>query len=150
MRLGTVLDSYGEQLRASVTTSPHTLRGYLSDLRQFVEFAGGEKAPAAGISRAMIRRFVASAHARCRPRSVARKLAALRGLCRFMVDRRVLTTDPTAGVRAPKRGRDLPAHLSVDDAFRLMAVPVDATWRGARDRGALAPSRATAPARGTC
>jgi integrase/recombinase XerC len=47
------------------------------------------------------------------------------------------TTDPTAGVRTPKKEKQLPVHLSVDDMFRLLEAPSSGTPVGRRDRAIL-------------
>jgi len=135
--IGVLLDAYQQHLRASVTTSAHTVRNYMSDLQQFVDFLGGGGSSATSIDRALVRRYVASLRTDHSPRSIARKLSVIRGFCRFLVRRDELDTDPTAGVRPPKQGRALPVHLTVDDAFRLLATPQDQTWRGFRDRALL-------------
>jgi integrase/recombinase XerC len=131
-----LLDAYREHLHAAVTASPHTLRNYVSDLQQFLDFMRRDGADIAALDRGLVRRYVASLHASHRPASVGRKLAAIRGFCRFLVRRDALGADPTSTIRAPKRGRRLPAHLTVDDTFRLLATASDDTWRAARD-GAL-------------
>jgi integrase/recombinase XerC len=135
--LGAELDAYREHLVASVTASPHTLRNYLSDLRQFLTFMRKDGTSSAAVDRGLVRRYVASLHGSHRPASVARKLAAVRGFCRFLVRQGVLDADPTSTIRAPKRGRQLPTHLTVDDAFRLLDATMEDTWRGARDRAMI-------------
>jgi integrase/recombinase XerC len=134
--LDALLDAYREHLHASATASPHTLRNYVSDLQQFLDFMRRNGDEIGALDRGLVRRYIASLHASHRPASVGRKLAAMRGFCRFLVGRGALGADPTSTVRAPKRGRRLPAHLTVDDTFRLLAAASDGTWRAARD-GAL-------------
>ena len=137
-RLDVLVDTYYEEhLRASVTTSPHTLRSYRSDLQQFVEFARSRAPSGATLDRALVRRYVAALGVDHQPKSVARKLSALRGFCRFLVRRGQIRADPTAGVRPPKHGRALPVHLTIDDTFRLLATPAGRTWRVLRDRALL-------------
>jgi integrase/recombinase XerC len=128
---------YEEHLRAAASASPHTLRNYLSDLRQFFEFLAESGAPGAAPRRDDVRRYIASLHAHNRPASIARKLSALRGFFRFLVRRGLLQSDPAGGIPAPKRERRLPVHLSVDDTFRLLEVPRPATLLGLRDRAIL-------------
>lgn len=127
------IDAYGEHLHAGRTASPHTLRGYLGDLRDFAAFLQRAKGKTATIDRNVIRAYIAQLHGRNQPASVARKLSALRGFFRFLVRCGVLETDPAAAIRAPKRGRRLPAHLTVDDVFRLIGTPHKDTLLGVRD-----------------
>jgi integrase/recombinase XerD len=69
--------------------------------------------------------------------SIARKLAAVRGLFRFLIDTRRLAVDPTLGVATPKTRRKLPAHLTLDEVDRLLSTPPANTLLGLRDRAIL-------------
>ncbi|WP_248124969.1 site-specific tyrosine recombinase XerD [Micrococcus lacusdianchii] len=71
------------------------------------------------------------------PRSVARVLAAVRGLHRFWALEGLTPTDPAADVAPPAAPERLPRALSVDAVTRLLeAVPVDSP-AGLRDRALL-------------
>src|SRR6185436_8572808 len=66
------------------------------------------------------------------PRSRARTLCAVRGLCKHLVAERWLAADPAALVDAPRTGRRLPGVLGEAAVARLIAAPPD-TPRGRRD-----------------
>src|SRR5262249_54097372 len=69
--------------------------------------------------------------------SIARKLAAVRGFFRFLVESGRQAADPTVGVATPKSARKLPAHLTLDDVDRLLVAPPADTLLGLRDRAML-------------
>src|SRR5581483_11604345 len=127
------LAAYAQHLRTERHASPHTLRAYDADLRAFVAFAG---APAA-VEPATIRRWLRTLHGTTEPSSIARKLAAVRGLFRFLIDTGRLARDPTIGIATPKSRRKLPAHLTLDDVDRLLATPRGDRVLGLRDRAML-------------
>jgi integrase/recombinase XerC len=107
--------------------SPHTLRNYLSDLRQFQEFFGrrakenGEKKiPLEDVTVHLIRAYLASLSKHNRKSSIGRKLAALKGFFRYLIREKRIERDPLALIATPKQEKPLPAFLSVDDVFRLL------------------------------
>ena len=67
--------------------------------------------------------FAARSHARgLAPRSVQRRLSAVRSFCKFLVGEKVLTANPAVDVRAPKTKRGLPGALDADQVGRLLAI----------------------------
>jgi integrase/recombinase XerC len=123
--------------------SPHTLRNYASDLQQLVQFLAAQQhcAPQAvqwpAVDTAVLRAFLVELLHRNRKSSVARKLSATRRFFRFLLRRQLIDHDPTVGVSAPRRDKQLPAHLSVDDTFRLLDAPPADAPKGRRDRAIL-------------
>ena len=129
------LAAYTAHLRAERHASPHTVRGYLADLRQFFAFVGLGGPGAVRIE--TIRHWLRTLDGRTDRNSIARKLAAVRGLFRFLVDTQRLAHDPSAVVATPKTARKLPAHLTLDDVDRLLATPRADRPLGLRDRAIL-------------
>jgi len=69
--------------------------------------------------------------------SVARGLAAVRMLLRFLVADGVLERDPAALVPAPVLRQTLPTVLTVDEVERLLGAPDGDGWCDQRDRALL-------------
>ncbi len=129
------LAAYDAHLRSERHVSPHTLRAYRTDLRQFLAFLG-----AGGLARAdadAIRHWLRVLDGTVERASIARKLAAVRGLFRFLVESGRRASDPTIGLATPKMRRKLPAHLTLDDVDRLLAAPPGDGVLGLRDRAIL-------------
>jgi integrase/recombinase XerC len=123
------VEEYLTYLRAERDASVHTLRNYRVDLEQFLSFlrerTPGEPLPGpAGIDHLIIRGFLARlAGARLARASVARKLAALRSLFRFLARQGRVAANPATLVRAPRLPIRTARHLSVDETFQLLAAP---------------------------
>jgi integrase/recombinase XerC len=134
-RTDEALRSFAAHLRAERHASPHTLRAYLGDLKQFFAFVGedGVDTVRADTVRHWLRLLDGSADRA----SIARKLAAVRGFFRFLLDTRRLAADPTLGIATPKTRRKLPAHLTLDEIDRLLSTPPANTVLGLRDRAIL-------------
>jgi integrase/recombinase XerC len=130
-------------LEVEENVSPHTLRGYASDLRQLSEFAARDQRceaaslPCEVLDQRLIRAFLVEVLGRSRKSSAARKLSAVKRLARHLLRKGRLGVDPTAGVSTPRKDQQLPNHLSVDDMFRLLAAPDAGTPTGLRDRAIL-------------
>ncbi len=139
-RLSSLIERYAQFLRVERGASSHTLRSYLSDLGQFRRFLVAQEGAEPGVeelSPSRIRAFLAHLHRQDRKSSIGRKLSALRGFFRFLVQEGTLKRDPTLAVATPKKEKPLPSYLSVDDLFRLLETPPSHTALGLRDRAIL-------------
>lgn len=131
--LGPGIAEYLTVLRAERGLSPHTLAAYHRDLSQYVEFLQGVEPDTPDLDR-----FVAHLTGiGLAPASVARKLAAVRGLHRFMVAEGHLPTDPTRLIDPPRRPEPFPKALPVDQVIRLVESPDPTSPGGRRDRALL-------------
>jgi len=127
-----VLADYAAHLRTARQASPHTIRAYLADCRQFLAVAGG--GGVAAVRAETIRHWLRTLDGAAERTSIARKLAAVRGLFRYLADGGRLRADPTVGIATPRTRRRLPVHLTLDDVDRLLATPRADTLAGRRDR----------------
>jgi len=120
--------------------SPHTIRAYGRDLAQWVRFvAQSERADAVaarlvlGATTRDVRAWLAALHGRGLDAvSVARKLAAVRSLYRFLARRGVVRRNPAREVRAPRVARRLVTFLPTDEAKAM--VDARALGGDARER----------------
>jgi site-specific recombinase XerD len=113
-----------------------TRRAYAVDLGQFVEWAG-ERAPGE-IRHRDVRRYAAGlSSAGAAPATVARKLAAIRGLFDFLVRTERLGQNPADLVSSPKREEKLPRVLSGEQMQSLLEGIPARTPLELRDRAML-------------
>ena len=134
-------------LEVEKNASPHTLRSYRTDLRQFCEYlasdAGRSTASTGGgappvkiqtVDTRQVRGWLASLHGRgLDAASIARKLAAVRSWMRFLARRWHLERNPARDVRGPRLGRKLVSFLPTDESQALF----DAGDLGVCDRAVL-------------
>jgi integrase/recombinase XerC len=126
------LSAYLRYLSLEKDASPHTLRSYRSDLREFRAFVG-PGTPLTQVDGRTVRAYLARLHSRgLDPSSVARKLAALRSWFRFLVRRGVLARNVAREVRGPRLGRKLVSFLPIDEV--LVLVDGKAIRGAARER----------------
>jgi integrase/recombinase XerC len=118
------LQRFRRHLATERRLATHTVSAYLRDLRALERWCDR-----AGVSRwealdgQHVRRFAAQSHAAgLGPRSLARRLAALRTFCEFLLRERVLAHNPGIDIRAPKAPKRLPHTLDADMMARLLAL----------------------------
>jgi integrase/recombinase XerD len=139
MNLDQQIDDYLAALRAERGLAPATVAAYRRDLRQYATALGG-----VWPARESVSAFVLGLHERgLAPASIARKIAAVRGLHRFLVAEGLAAEDPTVLIEAPRRRAALPKALTVEEVVRLLEAPDLATPSGRRDRALLEVMYAT-------
>jgi integrase/recombinase XerC len=123
-------------LAAEKNASPHTLKSYGNDLRQFESFLAAERLAVHDLTSRHVRAFLVVLHARgLDPASIARKLAAVRSWLHFLVRRGVLERNPARDVVGPRLPRKAVSFLDVDEAKALVESPMrDAASRAGAPR----------------
>lgn len=140
-----LIEEFGRALVSEENASVHTVRNYGSDLRQFHAFLGEQKhlcdpkgeVDVNKVDALALRAFLTDLLRRNRKSSVGRKLSAVKVFFRYLHRRGHVAADPTAGISTPKKEKQLPVHLSVDDMVRLLEAPDKGTPDGLRDRAML-------------
>jgi integrase/recombinase XerC len=105
--------------------SHHTSASYRTDLAAFTAWCQRSKIERlTALDENHVRLFAAASHrGGLSPRSIQRRLSALRGLFGFLIREGLLTRNPAAEVRAPKAAKRLPRALDVDRMTRLLEGP---------------------------
>lgn len=117
------VEQFLEQLGVERRLSPHTVAAYRRDLGALLSFCRAEGIETfAALDSYAVRRFAGACHRRgLSPRSIARRLSAVRGLLAFLVSRGVVESNAAVHVQAPKPSRRLPATLDTDQVASLLA-----------------------------
>jgi site-specific recombinase XerD len=98
-----------------------TRRAYRIDLGQFARWAAGQELEPARVDHRALRRYAASLSERGQaPATVARKLAALRGFFRALVELGERGDNPAELLSSPKRPQHLPRVLKPADVAKLL------------------------------
>lgn len=123
-------------LEAGRGASPHTLKNYGTDLREFFEFLNGRKL--SDVDALVIRGFLAQVKSRgCSKSTLCRKLAALRSFFKYLARENRLSSNPVLGISSPKRDKKLPRFLDLGEVTHLLEAPSSETWEGRRDHSIL-------------
>ncbi len=111
----------------------NTVSAYRRDLTDYFRFlAGRDPSPEA------MDGFMAYLHGRELARStIARRVAAVRGLYRFLITEGMATSDPTLLIDTPRPSAVFPKALDVDQVLALLEAPDLESALGRRDRAIL-------------
>lgn len=121
--------AYLGHLQTQRKLADHTLDSYQRDLHQLQSLSAEKSSVGlADLTQIDIRRFASQLHARgLSASSIARKLSAWRGFYQWLALQQTLRSNPTDGVKAPRRAKSLPKALGVDDAVRLVSGAGEST-----------------------
>jgi integrase/recombinase XerC len=115
--------AYFEDLQRQ-NVSPHTIKSYGSDLRDFLEYftpPGSQPPLAAEFDVFRIREWMASLHAKKNSAvSIRRKVSALRMFFKFLTREGHLRVNPAKLVRLPKAPKKLPLVMTAEQTGNLL------------------------------
>jgi integrase/recombinase XerD len=117
------LEAFLEMLAAERGAARLTIAAYRIDLSDLARFLAAHAARLDSADEPALHAYLAApATARLAPRSLARRLSAMRQFYKFLVVDGVRPDDPAAGLAAPRLGRPLPKLLLEAEVERLIAA----------------------------
>ena len=133
-----MIDAYLDHLRVERRLADHTLESYARDLVALAEYAAGAGCAVDALDRGALEAFVREQrNTGLSPRSVARRVAAVRGFYRYLVLDRRLSRNPADDLRPPRAWPALPKFLTLEEVDTLIAQPDVSTPLGLRDRAMI-------------
>jgi len=117
------IEAFLEMLMAERGAARNTVEAYGRDLDDYATFlARAEKTPVSADAESIRRYLGRMDRTRFAPRTVQRRLSALRQFHRFLTAEGMRPDDPTQLIDGPKQGRSLPKILSEEEVERLLAA----------------------------
>ncbi len=138
MEMTLAIEEYLTSLVAERGLATNTIEAYRRDLGQYRAFLSDRSVIAIeSIAGEDVTRFVAALRELgSAETTISRKVAAIRGMHRFLVVEEYVTTDPTTLLENPQRSKGVPRALTVDEVTALLDAATTDTPIGLRD-GAL-------------
>ena len=137
------VEDYLSWLVAERGRSPNTVAAYRRDLALYCSWLSDRRRTLDSVRSTDIDAFVQERRATSAPSSVARQMAAIRNLHRFMVAEGLRSDDPTADLDGVKVPAGIPKPLSEDEVESLIAAVVGDDAIAHRDRALLETLYAT-------
>lgn len=126
MNLDEAIERHIRFLSAERNMAPRTAEAYRYDLRRFAAFladkTGGTSWLCSAVDAWSIKDYLAMLQEEhsLKPASLARVISSIRSLFRWALKEGILTEDPAAGIRTPKKAKKLPVYLTPDEASALV------------------------------
>lgn len=137
------IDRFRDFLVSERNYSAHTVRAYISDLREFklfLEKRQGSHGGDVNISRVQeidVRAYVTWLHRKNSRTSISRKITSIRVFFEFLIREGLILNNSAKLVPIPRREKKLPVFLSVDEAFKLVDIPQNGGVLSSRDKAIL-------------
>src|SRR5437763_6014526 len=117
------LDAFLEMLTAERGAARVTIAAYRNDIANLADFLTARDQTLETADAVALHAYLAAAGSRrLAPRTLARRLSAMRQFYRFLLSEGARGDDPTAHLDAPRLGRSLPKILAEDEVNRLIAT----------------------------
>ncbi len=137
------INKFREFLISERNYSEHTVRAYITDLKELKSFLENRESPdgkdidVSHLEEIEIRAYIAWLYKKNSRTSISRKLASIRAFFQFLIREGSTVTNSAKLVPTPKGERRLPAFLTVDEVFKLVDTPEKDSGMGLRDRAIL-------------
>ncbi|ADH65685.1 MULTISPECIES: tyrosine recombinase XerC [Nocardiopsis] len=139
-----MLESFAAHLSGELGRSPHTVRGYLADLRSLLAHLEERGRSVRDLDVDLVRGWLSRARdAGASRATVARRVAAVRAFTRFLHREGVLAADPGPRLASPAQQRSLPTVLDERQAAAALAGETEGTPTGLRRRAVVETLYAT-------
>ena len=114
------IERFLNMMAAEKGSSPNTIDAYHRDLEQFFEFVGND---VSDIKAENIEQFISWLSQKAfSPKTIARKLSALREFYKFLYSEKIIDDNPTANILSPKQEKPLPKFLTEEEIKLLISV----------------------------
>jgi len=123
------VEAFLHYMSAERGSSKNTTDAYRNDLSGFSQFLQGQprengNSPLESLNRQQVLEYISWLNDKGYARAtVARKVAALKSFCAFLVDHGDLASDPTAAVSSPRAPKPVPKPMTVDEVDLLLQEP---------------------------
>lgn len=129
------LNDYLEYLRYQKNYSMHTIKSYQTDILEYLEYLATECIQCLKVNYEDLRFYLTYLKDKKENSntSINRKLSALRGFYKFLVNSDLVRTNPFSLVNGPKKSKKLPRYFEYNELCEMFDIPDSSTTLGQRD-----------------
>ena len=127
-------ESFLRYLSIEKGLASNSIAAYRTDLKRFAEFSDRRRLRLKAIGRQDVLDFLAQRKKHgLSSRSIARQIATLRNLYRYLIQEKILHSDPTQNLESPRGWHRLPKLLAMEEVERLLNLAKGTAPAGLRD-----------------
>ena len=117
--IGRYLNQFLEAKSAESGSAPLTISAYETDIVQFLNFSG--ISTFSELTEERIEKFIQNLQTQqYSPKSIARKLSAIKEFCKFLYSEKIITDNPSSNILTPKQQKPLPKFLSAEEILKII------------------------------
>ena len=131
------LASYLAYLRVEKGLAENTVVAYRRDVGHFLDCLKSSRAALEEVDRQRLQDYLMTLYGEVSPRTMARRIVALRSFFRFLLLDGYISQDPTETLETPRLWRSLPSYLTAQQVEQLLSLPDVTTSLGLRNRAML-------------
>lgn len=134
MKIEKLINSYLDFIESVKRYSPQTVKAYRTDLFQFLEFFDSRnKVTVKDLTEKFIKTYLMKlSESGLDKRSIARKLASIRGLMKFAFQNEIISSNPAAYINNPRSNKKLPEVTTTDSILKIYDLADEAEDNPAR------------------
>jgi len=124
MKIEKLIISYLEYIESIKRYSQQTVKAYRTDLNQFIEFCNlRNKVTAIDLTERFIKKYLMQlSETGLDKRSIARKLASVRGLLKYAFQNQIINSNPVAYIKNPRSNKKLPEVTTTESILKIYSL----------------------------
>lgn len=129
------LSDYLEYLKYQKNYSDETIHSYSIDIEEFLDYINSECINICEVSYDVVKAWLINLdEKKNKSTTVSRKISSLRGFYKYLINNKVIDSNPFSLVSLPKKERHLPRFFYYNELEEMFQVPKLNTALGQRDR----------------
>jgi integrase/recombinase XerC len=134
MTLSEAVDSFINFLKIEKDASLHTIRSYMNDLVELINFIGDDSKDIRNIDFFTLREYITTLYdKKLSKTTIERKVSSIKSFYKYLNQKGVVQENPARMLRFPKKEKKLFKVFNIDDLFNLLEIPDKSTPSGLRD-----------------
>ncbi len=134
MKLIEAVDKFAEFLKLEKNASEHTIRSYMNDLVELINFINDESKSVSTIDFFILREYITTLYDRNLTKTtIERKISTLKSFFKYLTQKGILEENPARMLKFPKKEKKLFKVFNIDDLFNLLELPDKSAPSGLRD-----------------